>query len=198
MLAALKSRQEALEETLRQRLEELKKLCLREAVGNTCFIAPCTSFLACILFGGAAGAEAAIPLPKPVVQKLQQGPAVSNPDCNVTGHCPPRGTPGLPSWFGGLEGAEQPRLLFEDVFQMHSDRLLAGFGGNMLPKCHKKAVLCTANHSSNTFDYIFQKKYLPLHSLHGAGWTSCAFLLPAYSVVQHLRSFLLRVVPFSM
>ncbi|XP_024110097.2 FERM domain-containing protein 4A isoform X5 [Pongo abelii] len=31
MLAALKSRQEALEETLRQRLEELKKLCLREA-----------------------------------------------------------------------------------------------------------------------------------------------------------------------
>lgn len=100
MLAALKSRQEALEETLRQRLEELKKLCLREAVGNTCFIAPCTSFLACILFGGAAGAEAAIPLPKPVVQKLQQGPAVSNPDCNVTEHCPPRGTPGLPGWLG--------------------------------------------------------------------------------------------------
>ncbi|KAK7823884.1 hypothetical protein U0070_020555, partial [Myodes glareolus] len=31
MLAALKSRQEALEETLRQRLEELKRLCLREA-----------------------------------------------------------------------------------------------------------------------------------------------------------------------
>uniref|UniRef100_A0A670J234 FERM domain containing 4A n=1 Tax=Podarcis muralis TaxID=64176 RepID=A0A670J234_PODMU len=31
MLVALKSRQEALEETLRQRLEELKKLCLREA-----------------------------------------------------------------------------------------------------------------------------------------------------------------------
>ncbi|XP_023367186.1 FERM domain-containing protein 4A isoform X3 [Otolemur garnettii] len=31
MLAALRSRQEALEETLRQRLEELKKLCLREA-----------------------------------------------------------------------------------------------------------------------------------------------------------------------
>ncbi|XP_041444395.1 FERM domain-containing protein 4A isoform X2 [Xenopus laevis] len=30
MLAALKSRQEALEETLRQRIEELKKLCLRE------------------------------------------------------------------------------------------------------------------------------------------------------------------------
>lgn len=90
----------------------------------------------------------------------------------------------------GLQGAEQPRLLFEDVFQMQT--------GNMLPKCHKKAVLCTANHSSNTFDYIFQKKYLPLHSLHGAGWTFCAFLLPAYSFVQHLRSFLLRVVPFSM
>lgn len=34
MLAALKSRQEALEETLRQRLEELKKLCLREAVSG--------------------------------------------------------------------------------------------------------------------------------------------------------------------
>jgi hypothetical protein len=34
MLAALKSRQEALEETLRQRLEELKRLCLREAVSN--------------------------------------------------------------------------------------------------------------------------------------------------------------------
>ncbi|OWK03159.1 hypothetical protein Celaphus_00007512, partial [Cervus elaphus hippelaphus] len=34
MLAALKSRQEALEETLRQRLEELKKLCLREAVST--------------------------------------------------------------------------------------------------------------------------------------------------------------------
>uniref|UniRef100_A0A2K6GNQ0 FERM domain containing 4A n=1 Tax=Propithecus coquereli TaxID=379532 RepID=A0A2K6GNQ0_PROCO len=32
MLAALRSRQEALEETLRQRLEELKKLCLREAL----------------------------------------------------------------------------------------------------------------------------------------------------------------------
>ncbi|MBN3286582.1 FRM4A protein, partial [Polyodon spathula] len=31
MLAALKSRQEALEETLRQRLEELKKICIREA-----------------------------------------------------------------------------------------------------------------------------------------------------------------------
>lgn len=39
MLAALKSRQEALEETLRQRLEELKKLCLREAVsGGYCCV----------------------------------------------------------------------------------------------------------------------------------------------------------------
>uniref|UniRef100_A0A8C5YF73 FERM domain containing 4A n=1 Tax=Microcebus murinus TaxID=30608 RepID=A0A8C5YF73_MICMU len=35
MLAALRSRQEALEETLRQRLEELKKLCLREAVSGS-------------------------------------------------------------------------------------------------------------------------------------------------------------------
>lgn len=45
MLAALKSRQEALEETLRQRLEELKKLCLREAVGNGHFI---THTLCCL------------------------------------------------------------------------------------------------------------------------------------------------------
>lgn len=32
MLAALKARQEALEETLRQRLEELRSICIREAV----------------------------------------------------------------------------------------------------------------------------------------------------------------------
>jgi len=32
MLAALRARQEALEETLRQRLEELKNICIREAV----------------------------------------------------------------------------------------------------------------------------------------------------------------------
>lgn len=32
MLAALRARQEALEETLRQRLEELKSICIREAV----------------------------------------------------------------------------------------------------------------------------------------------------------------------
>lgn len=43
MLAALKSRQEALEETLRQRLEELKKLCLREAVSGYCCLCPCLS-----------------------------------------------------------------------------------------------------------------------------------------------------------
>jgi len=46
MLAALKSRQEALEETLRQRLEELKKLCLREAVSNGHFITCDTLWLA--------------------------------------------------------------------------------------------------------------------------------------------------------
>lgn len=34
MLAALRARQEALEETLKQRLEELKNICIREAVGN--------------------------------------------------------------------------------------------------------------------------------------------------------------------
>lgn len=55
MLAALKSRQEALEETLRQRLEELKKLCLREAVGSGSFIALNTcclyTLVACFLFG---------------------------------------------------------------------------------------------------------------------------------------------------
>lgn len=34
MLAALRSRQEALEEALQQRLEELRKLCLREAVSG--------------------------------------------------------------------------------------------------------------------------------------------------------------------
>lgn len=32
MLAALRARQDALEETLRQRLEELKSICIREAV----------------------------------------------------------------------------------------------------------------------------------------------------------------------
>ena len=32
MLAALRARQEALEETLKQRLEELKNICIREAV----------------------------------------------------------------------------------------------------------------------------------------------------------------------
>lgn len=48
MLAALKSRQEALEETLRQRLEELKKLCLREAVGNGHFIT-CNTLLLALL-----------------------------------------------------------------------------------------------------------------------------------------------------
>lgn len=197
MLAALKSRQEALEETLRQRLEELKKLCLREAVGHACFIAPCTSFFACVLFGGGMGAEKQLLFQNPwsksfsKVQLFRIRIAVSR---GIALQGEPQGYPlGL-----GLWGAERPRLLFEDVFQMHSDRILAGFGGNMLPKCHKKAVLCTANHSSNTCGYVFQKKYLPLHSLHGAGWTFCAFLLPAYSVIQHLRSFLLRVVPFSM
>lgn len=34
MLAALRARQEALEETLRQRIEELKNICIREAVRN--------------------------------------------------------------------------------------------------------------------------------------------------------------------
>lgn len=32
MLAALRARQEALEETLKKRLEELKSICIREAV----------------------------------------------------------------------------------------------------------------------------------------------------------------------
>lgn len=32
MLAALRARQEALEETLKQRIEELKNICIREAV----------------------------------------------------------------------------------------------------------------------------------------------------------------------
>lgn len=32
MLAALRARQEALEETLKQRIEELKSICIREAV----------------------------------------------------------------------------------------------------------------------------------------------------------------------
>lgn len=37
MLAALRARQEALEETLKQRLEELKSICIREAVSeNNC------------------------------------------------------------------------------------------------------------------------------------------------------------------
>uniref|UniRef100_A0A4W5QEP9 FERM domain containing 4A n=1 Tax=Hucho hucho TaxID=62062 RepID=A0A4W5QEP9_9TELE len=36
MLAALRARQEALEETLKQRLEELKNICIREAVRHTC------------------------------------------------------------------------------------------------------------------------------------------------------------------
>lgn len=35
MLAALRARQDALEETLRQRLEELKSICIREAVWET-------------------------------------------------------------------------------------------------------------------------------------------------------------------
>lgn len=35
MLAALRARQEALEETLRQRIEELKSICIREAVRHT-------------------------------------------------------------------------------------------------------------------------------------------------------------------
>lgn len=34
MLAALRARQEALEETLRQRIEELKNICIREAVST--------------------------------------------------------------------------------------------------------------------------------------------------------------------
>lgn len=34
MLAALRARQEALEETLRQRIEELKSICIREAVST--------------------------------------------------------------------------------------------------------------------------------------------------------------------
>lgn len=35
MLAALRARQEALEETLKQRIEELKSICIREAVRGT-------------------------------------------------------------------------------------------------------------------------------------------------------------------
>lgn len=38
MLAALRARQEALEETLRQRLEELKSICIREAVRENTLI----------------------------------------------------------------------------------------------------------------------------------------------------------------
>lgn len=62
----------------------------------------------------------------------------------------------------------------------------------MLPKQHKKAVLCTANHSSNTFDCIIKKK----------NTCSCAFLMERaglyvlffsqHTVVQHVRSFLLH------
>lgn len=40
MLAALRARQEALEETLRQRLEELKSICIREAVRAEVAIGP--------------------------------------------------------------------------------------------------------------------------------------------------------------
>lgn len=40
MLAALRARQEALEETLKQRLEELKSICIREAVRAKVAIGP--------------------------------------------------------------------------------------------------------------------------------------------------------------
>lgn len=43
MLAALRARQEALEETLRQRIEELKSICIREAVRTE------TNFHFCIM-----------------------------------------------------------------------------------------------------------------------------------------------------
>ena len=35
MLAALRARQDALEDTLKQRMEELKNICIREAVRST-------------------------------------------------------------------------------------------------------------------------------------------------------------------
>lgn len=45
MLAALRARQEALEETLRQRIEELKSICIREAVSTeTTFYFSITAF----------------------------------------------------------------------------------------------------------------------------------------------------------
>ena len=58
MLAALKSRQEALEETLRQRLEELKKLCLREAVSTP--VHPVHSSVLVCLYKARVGVTAGI------------------------------------------------------------------------------------------------------------------------------------------
>lgn len=66
MLAALRSRQEALEEALQQRLEELRKLCLREAVsgacctlGSGCGLPPCPRTVTVSASEGGEGAPAA-------------------------------------------------------------------------------------------------------------------------------------------
>lgn len=196
MLAALKSRQEALEETLRQRLEELKKLCLREAVGTGHFITWNTLFLcllqhACCLEVGWTQKMRFLPqshLTKPVVQWPQGDPAVSTPDCKVQGFLfPEKGTPNQLgtqlAW--GMESAQHPCLLFEIVNKLHSVRLLINFDKNiLLPKSIGRLFCVLVITSQRLFTPLAKKTPRLAHFLLGAGPTLHAFLLQACSVIR--------------
>lgn len=63
----------------------------------------------------------------------------------------------------------------------------------MLPKWHRKAVLCAGHHFSDTFDSISKKNLRLAHFLLGTGPILHAFLLQACSSTQHTRSHLLHV-----
>lgn len=63
----------------------------------------------------------------------------------------------------------------------------------MLPKWHRKAVLCAGHHFSDTFDSISKKTLRLAHFLLGTGPILHAFLLQACSSTQHTRSHLLHV-----
>lgn len=133
------------------------------------------------------------PLTKSIVQQPQGDPAVSTPDCKVQGFFPPE--KGTPHQLGtqlawGKDGAQHPCLPFGIVNKLHSTRLLVNFDKNiLLPKCHKKAVLCASHHFSETFDSISKKENPRLAPfLLGADPTLRDFLLRACSAIRKISS----------